>query len=1132
MNDSRTPLSNKDKCKVLAKQAVISAAMNALPGPLSFMIEMGHKVYELWWSEAPEERNCYIEGARELSEQEIDQLQLELAHETGVDHRAALDLVVESLRGMRANDESEALRSINASLHRTTKTEATITPRRHSRPQNSALSTLIGAPQRFVERSSRSEWPQIEGYELCGILGRGSAGIVYLAKQTEGDQRVCALKVGLLESSTRFERELKAMAAVEHINLVELWGSGQLSNPLRYWIAMPNVGGLTLADLWGNRSLNLLERLRLMDEVLAGLAALHRGGLVHRDLKPANALVTPTLSVKLADFGLSKDAVKEEEATMTATRDGLEGTPAYMSPEQVHESRSAGAEVDVWAFGVMLYETLKGERPFKGRNLMVLGGQILNQALDIEDDWVPKELKPVLKKALDRDKSKRYPSALELEGPYRRAYHSIAERYTHEELRQAWTLVERDQLFLSLDSLDALSAEPWQRRLRDEASDRLEHGLKVVREWREQISAAESERREAEALVERTEHERLQRSAEIADEALSLDLSPLEQWQTWHQGLCELERESLSSRAAVELTTLRIESLSTMADSLHASITAWGRASYAEREQEENQALQKIEALEAQLTQGSSEISERIHSVELGRERQESFDESKEAGRLEGERAAKAWLADLGKQESEEDEQQARETLATRAQLWRSFPHEERDHNEAGRAWRELIDDGSLAQFCFEYSLIPPADPKTLLPKLARVSPKRLGELLTLGMETALPLSLEASRRSRQTKVAERAQPMLSEHLTTALNEWMEKGEGLARLQHVGQEIGFEEGFKTEAQKSFAQASEPWSPDLSLVSQALEAALVQELKDYEFLVAEQRVESVSRRKRWLKIALVLSIILGPWMMSEINELKEKRKQEALKQCIADGQCHSSGVKFIELPAGRFHMGAGREGDQGHEVQVKAFLMSETEVTVAQYRACVEAKRCDAPSKCLSGLRNWSDRPEAKEDHPINCVDWGQARSFAKWVGGELPTEAQWEYAARGGESLKYAGSDQVNDVAWYRVNSNDLSHEVKLKEPNGYQLYDMSGNVWEWTLDEWHENDTGAPKQAERPWGKVQACEYQCDKESADRVPRGGGWNSEAHYLTVFHRGYLPSSNRYAVLGFRVSKALHSRDLY
>ena len=105
---------------------------------------------------------------------------------------------------------------------------------------------------------------------------------------------------------------------------------------------------------------------------------------------------------------------------------------------------------------------------------------------------------------------------------------------------------------------------------------------------------------------------------------------------------------------------------------------------------------------------------------------------------------------------------------------------------------------------------------------------------------------------------------------------------------------------------------------------------------------------------------------------------------------------------------------------------------------------------------MSSLRFSCTFSTGYEDHPVSCVTWGQARTFARWVGGDLPTEAQWEYAARGGRSYQYSGADDPDEVAWYSKNAGDLTHSVKQKQPNTYGLYDMSGNAREWVLDDPH----------------------------------------------------------------------------
>ena len=229
------------------------------------------------------------------------------------------------------------------------------------------------------------------------------------------------------------------------------------------------------------------------------------------------------------------------------------------------------------------------------------------------------------------------------------------------------------------------------------------------------------------------------------------------------------------------------------------------------------------------------------------------------------------------------------------------------------------------------------------------------------------------------------------------------------------------------------------------------------------------------------------------------------------------------IQWVSIPAGRFLMGA-EDGEPDEEpvhwVEVKAFRMAATEVTVGQYRHCVEAGVCFPPNVGLGCT--WTYEPKDKESHPINCVDWGQARTFSRWVGGDLPTEAQWEYAARGGGRDQYAGANQPDRVGWYEENSGGETHPVRQKSANGFGLYDMSGNVWEWTLDEKHVSYKGAPDQAERAWGDVPPCDTRCISGEEMRVVRGGSWRNNRLKLRVTDRSVINANIRHYNLGFRL----------
>ena len=220
------------------------------------------------------------------------------------------------------------------------------------------------------------------------------------------------------------------------------------------------------------------------------------------------------------------------------------------------------------------------------------------------------------------------------------------------------------------------------------------------------------------------------------------------------------------------------------------------------------------------------------------------------------------------------------------------------------------------------------------------------------------------------------------------------------------------------------------------------------------------------------------------------------------------------LHWVTIEGGSFQMGSS-EGESDelpiHTVTVSTFEITQTEVTVAQYRACVEVGVCSEPD---SESTYWE---YGSENHPINYVNWVESRTFAQWVGGDLPSEAQWEYAARGGDGgqYEYAGSDAIDDVAWYDTNE---SRPVGQKAPNGYGLYDMSGNVREWVLDEYESSYEGVPTD-----GSPRCSRSDClGTEMSLRTRRGGSIADNRSDIRITNRtmGY-PSGHSFS-LGFRI----------
>lgn len=241
--------------------------------------------------------------------------------------------------------------------------------------------------------------------------------------------------------------------------------------------------------------------------------------------------------------------------------------------------------------------------------------------------------------------------------------------------------------------------------------------------------------------------------------------------------------------------------------------------------------------------------------------------------------------------------------------------------------------------------------------------------------------------------------------------------------------------------------------------------------------------------------------------------QERKKQEAAREAtlLKMKQEIEKGLpEMVFVRGGTFQMGSNHKDNEKpiHSVMVPDFEIGKYPVTQKLWQEIMDSN----PS-----------RFKGCDDCPVENVSWDDVQKFFKKLNNRhpgknyrLPSEAEWEYAARGGQQSKgytYAGSNDIDEVAWYSENSGGKTHLVGGKKANELGIHDMSGNVWEWCQDFWHGNYHGAPTEGS-PWDS--------GSKHARRVLRGGSWYLNQDLCRASYRGWYGPDLRYDYIGFRV----------
>jgi tetratricopeptide (TPR) repeat protein len=365
-------------------------------------------------------------------------------------------------------------------------------------------------------------------YRLVQKLGEGGGGIVYEAEQDTPVHRKVALKIlkpGIdnRRVMTRFQAERQALELMEHPNIARVLDAGVTQTGRPYFV-MELVRGTKITVHCAEHAVPLTARLQLLEQVCAAVHHAHQKGIIHRDLKPSNILVTLVEGVpipKVIDFGIAKATAGPSEATLQ----GPAGTPAYMSPEQINDSKDIDTRSDIYSLGAVMYELLAGRPPFELSDRTTTGTNDMRQRLLNEVPPPPsrvvrtgassrvewnEDLDLIVMKAIDKDRERRYETMRGLSQDIAR-YLAKEPVHAHPPSRvyRMKKLVQRNRLATaaiaagilvlaggfttsSLLYLRAQAAEQIQAQLRveAEAAERTQAQLRAEAEEREYVAKA------------------------------------------------------------------------------------------------------------------------------------------------------------------------------------------------------------------------------------------------------------------------------------------------------------------------------------------------------------------------------------------------------------------------------------------------------------------------------------------------------------------------------------------------------------------------------------------------------------------------------------------------------------------